>query len=930
MANLPRPVLRCGMVLIGLLALGVPGRAQEEFPGVVAITLEHADGRVTPAMALVIGNTPPPARTTVALVSSDVLYSADLEPARTIGGDGGEGQLLDVPMIEVGREGQLEALATIALARGPEPGTAACLGAVVAGQELEIASVPHRRVMRVRAAVVEADRERLVAQLRGGSLVKPRLGDPVFLTAALPPQRHVVGVVAALDATGRVEILTLAGIFRRRPAESGPWVLQPAGLCDPDAPGPEPVTPTLERLLAIETVFTSPNPLPAMRAAWGSVRAYLDRPGIEHYLFHPAAQGEEPLWQFWQSMLALAAEEVPIRSPLAALSPLARVRTRVGSGAADRGWAVAAAYTSEYILLITAHHLVAPGPAGEREILVYLPAHQGLGVPAKRLPIFDKDLDLAVIVIASSESTREKVFGVFRPACGDHRGAVEVPMNAWGWRRERQRGLVAPGDRPGQLRVSGVQAEEGFSGGALVYQGMEIVGILTKSLGRGRGSLGVSIEAAARLVSFADGGFLPRFDCPPESLQERAVQEMLRALTTRRPAPAPDQALLATLFAAPHGARIDPSALPSGLRELPGLESGESVEVWEPSVLAFFIEERLEGRCAVLRGQHLQPDSQELIAATSPLDASGRPRETQADSIGCDIPLTGAPGGRPFLRSDLALPLCGVYPRGDDDPIGLFLFHGGRVWDAAFLMKCRKLDVRWYEPAGWLEATAAEAARNDVVTIPAGRFAMGGCTGKVDFCGDPLGPTVPTLTPSFSIARMPVTVAEYAGCVAAGRCEYKRPEPDLDTVRPSACNWGRAGRARHPMNCVDWNEASTYCTAAGGRLPTETEWEKAARGTDGRAVPWGNAFPGFRELPGRGTIEVGRAPDLASPYGVEDIAWHVEEWTDGPFAPDDGTVTFPRDSRTVRGRNGRTFHRIWAGADYKDDDVGFRCVFPRP
>ena len=176
-----------------------------------------------------------------------------------------------------------------------------------------------------------------------------------------------------------------------------------------------------------------------------------------------------------------------------------------------------------------------------------------------------------------------------------------------------------------------------------------------------------------------------------------------------------------------------------------------------------------------------------------------------------------------------------------------------------------------------------------MVKVPAGPFFMG-CNEKVDsecFSDEKPGRTVNL--PTFFIDQTEVTVNAYAACVRARRCS----KPDTGKYY----NWGRSGRGRHPINGVDWHQATQYCAWKGHRLPTESEWEKAARGTDGRKYAWGNepvdcrraviddgrttARKG-RETDGCGydsTRPVGSKPDGASPYGALDMIGNVWEWT---------------------------------------------------
>jgi formylglycine-generating enzyme required for sulfatase activity len=146
---------------------------------------------------------------------------------------------------------------------------------------------------------------------------------------------------------------------------------------------------------------------------------------------------------------------------------------------------------------------------------------------------------------------------------------------------------------------------------------------------------------------------------------------------------------------------------------------------------------------------------------------------------------------------------------------------------------------------------------------------------------------------TFVLDRTEVTVAAYNGCVNAGRCTQRTSvdlpgiTEDVRTKASAYCNGGKDGRSNHPMNCVDWNDATAFCSWAGKRLPTETEWEYAARGAEGRKYPWGYSEPADQLCWKRsnGTCSVGSFPSGNTPQGLVDMAGNVWEWTASNYCP---------------------------------------------
>ena len=190
-----------------------------------------------------------------------------------------------------------------------------------------------------------------------------------------------------------------------------------------------------------------------------------------------------------------------------------------------------------------------------------------------------------------------------------------------------------------------------------------------------------------------------------------------------------------------------------------------------------------------------------------------------------------------------------------------------------------------------------------------------------------------------SFARSETTVSQYRACVDAGKCESKHHR---DKAENKYCNWGHEDRDDHPMNCVEWYGAKQFCEWAGGRLPTEQEWESEAGAGGSRAHPWGSETPSCsrcvmddgstRGSAGSETDGCGedhtwpvcskRRGDSVS--GVCDMAGNVWEWT----SSQEGS------SRVLRGGSWsfdaadlfRASSRGRNSPDFRSVNYGFRCV----
>lgn len=190
--------------------------------------------------------------------------------------------------------------------------------------------------------------------------------------------------------------------------------------------------------------------------------------------------------------------------------------------------------------------------------------------------------------------------------------------------------------------------------------------------------------------------------------------------------------------------------------------------------------------------------------------------------------------------------------------------------------------------------------------VPAGPFQMGTRPGVA---GEGESPQHTVRLDSFLIGKYPVTNREYQEFVDA----TGHAVPFRDDALSRHMNWNLearrypAGRDNHPVTLVSWHDAQAYCQWLGGRLPTEAEWEKAARGDDGREWPWGNAWQSDRCNAGadgiQDTTPVERYAERGqSPYGVWDMAGNVWEWTSSHPDPYPYDASDGRELMTATGR----------------------------
>lgn len=232
---------------------------------------------------------------------------------------------------------------------------------------------------------------------------------------------------------------------------------------------------------------------------------------------------------------------------------------------------------------------------------------------------------------------------------------------------------------------------------------------------------------------------------------------------------------------------------------------------------------------------------------------------------------------------------------------------------------------------------AVDKVEHEMVMIPEGKFIMGSNDRLPDE-----GPEHSVHLPDYWIDRYEVTNEQYKRFNDAQ--QRRSPQHFKNRTYPP-------GKAKHPVTFVSWHDADAYCRWAGLRLPTEQEWEKAARGIDGRMFPWGNIFEIERantpqrwaNKGGEGdTMPVGSFEKGKSPYGVYDMSGNVWEWVNSWYLPHPGNPQ-PSESYGERyrilkggswwdcsfyrcGISAPVFNRSFFSSKVKNASFGFRCA----
>ncbi|MBA4384625.1 MAG: formylglycine-generating enzyme family protein [Anaerolinea sp.] len=225
-----------------------------------------------------------------------------------------------------------------------------------------------------------------------------------------------------------------------------------------------------------------------------------------------------------------------------------------------------------------------------------------------------------------------------------------------------------------------------------------------------------------------------------------------------------------------------------------------------------------------------------------------------------------------------------------------------------------------------------------MVFVPNGEFLMGSVNGEGDSDEEPQHSV---FLDSYWIDQFEITNAMYANCVNAGVCSL----PVSLASYSISHYFGNPEYEDFPVVNVTWYQARKYCQWVERSLPSEAQWEKAARGNNGAKYPWGNTDPN-EKLANYSEIKndlsrVGCFPQGASPYGAMDMAGNAAEWVEdfygeyptttytfaNPLGPETGSYRILRGGSWIIGPYLiRSSERFWASPFYADYDSGFRCA----
>ncbi len=376
-----------------------------------------------------------------------------------------------------------------------------------------------------------------------------------------------------------------------------------------------------------------------------------------------------------------------------------------------------------------------------------------------------------------------------------------------------------------------------------------------------------------------------------------------------------------------------------------------------------------------ITGPGSHPSTEGVVSSSSPLAQQATVRADGLMGVGTARTTGGAAAstrGAPNRGAAIGAGVVGLVVVGG--AIAFFASHGGGDKTGASAASATPAIAS--ATASVAAAAKAPTCPDGMVSIPGGKFFMGS-DDKADLEFERPAHQV-TLAP-YCVDKFEVTVERYKACSDKGECK-RAPisnewegisEADKKSFDPLCNNRDAADKAKHPINCVDWDMADAFCKAAAphGRLPTEAEWEFAARGPDGRKFPWGDEWPDAKYLNAcdkeclawgkknrvdetamykdddgyANTAPVGSFPLGASRYGVQDVVGNVWEWTADWYAPYTPTAAVdPKgpehevsgDGRVIRGGAWNGAYPAWVRPTFRYHDaptkksygIGFRCA----